>query len=204
MDLDGIWDEPVAQSPPRATQAENTATPVRSSPAKRRRTNLFLSSDSEGDNDAPKDQPTYRTRTPKKKVPDIDALFDDIDDDVGNDDDDDGLGELAPALDIDMLRRQADARHARGPPLTPHEVMPSSSPTRELEGTDAIGSGVGSKKKDGEGLEGNKRRKIAKLDEARLLGSDGLPALIKQAKDFKPRGKGHEVRPTSGSFCAKH
>ncbi|EKM55360.1 uncharacterized protein PHACADRAFT_173471 [Phanerochaete carnosa HHB-10118-sp] len=183
MDLDDIWDEPLTQSPPHFVPAEDETTTKRHSPAKRRRTSLFLSSGSEGEDDAPANQPTYRARTPKKTVPDIDALFDGIDDDAGDKDDD----ELAPALDIDKLRRQAEARHARAPSLTPHEIMPSSSPTRELE------NGAGGKKKQGDGLEGNKKRKIAKLDEARLLGSDGFPALINQAKGFKPRGKGHEV-----------
>ncbi|GJE87165.1 Swi3-domain-containing protein [Phanerochaete sordida] len=192
MDLDDIWDEPLTQSPPRSAPAGDAATPPPRSPAKRRRTNLFLASDSEGENDASANQPTYRARTPKKAVPDIDALFDDIDADVGGEDDD-GLGELAPALDLDQLRRQAEARHARGPPLTPHEILPSSSPTRELEDDAEGGAGAGGKKKDGDGLEGNKKRKIAKLDDARLLGSNGFPALIKQAKGFKPRGKGHEV-----------
>jgi hypothetical protein len=34
----------------------------------------------------------------------------------------------------------------------------------------------------------------AKLDEARLLGADGFPALLKQTRGFVPKGKGHEVR----------
>jgi len=32
------------------------------------------------------------------------------------------------------------------------------------------------------------------MDETRLLGLDGFPALIKSTKGFVPKGKGHEVR----------
>ncbi|KAG8829587.1 hypothetical protein FRC17_006355 [Serendipita sp. 399] len=38
-----------------------------------------------------------------------------------------------------------------------------------------------------------KRRVIAKVDDERLLGERGFPALIKEAKKFKPKGKGHEA-----------
>jgi hypothetical protein len=31
------------------------------------------------------------------------------------------------------------------------------------------------------------------LDEMRLLGKDGFPQLLKDTKNFKPKGKGHEV-----------
>ncbi|KIM28752.1 hypothetical protein M408DRAFT_23414 [Serendipita vermifera MAFF 305830] len=37
------------------------------------------------------------------------------------------------------------------------------------------------------------RRTIAKVDDERLLGERGFPALIKEAKKFKPKGKGHEA-----------
>lgn len=187
MDLDDIWDQPVAPSPPRAAPSEH-ATPARSSPVKRRRTTLFLSSDSEGENDASKDQPTYRTRTPRKVPKDIEALFDDLEDEPRVDDD---LGELAPALDLDQLRKQADARHAKHSSQPRHQILPSSSPTRDFDGDEDAG---GKKGKDSDEPEGKKKPKQrAKLDEARLLGKDGLPALVKQAKHFQPRGKGHEV-----------
>ena len=72
--LDDIWDQPLEPSPPRIAPSER-ATPARPSP-KRRRTTLFFSSDEEGV-DAPKDQSTYKSRTPSKLPKDIDALFDD-------------------------------------------------------------------------------------------------------------------------------
>lgn len=40
-----------------------------------------------------------------------------------------------------------------------------------------------------------KRRVMAKVDGDRLMGSDGMTALMKRAKRFKVRGKGREVSP---------
>jgi hypothetical protein len=52
--------------------------------------------------------------------------------------------------------------------------------------------------------EKKEKKKIARLDEARLLGPDGFPALVKQTKHWKPKGKGHEVlmilSPMSSTF----
>ena len=201
MSIDDIWDTPLDNSPPRArkdvlsTEAISN-TPARPSPAKRRRTTLFLSSDSE--NDAPStskntrnSQHTPPTQSDKQKAL-IDALFDDLDGE-----DDDGFKELAPAPSIDELRRQAQAsqrNRTRIPTSTPHQILPSSSPPRDLgpEETEESGKGKGKGKK---GEDGDKKRKpIPRLDETRLVGETGFPALIKQTKDFKPRGKGHEVR----------
>lgn len=192
MDLDDIWDQPLAPSPPRPTITEN-ATPSRSSPPKRRRTTLFFS-DSEDDTAAAStDQPKYKPRTPKNVPKDIEALFDDIDDD-------EALGELAPALDVDELRRQADARHAKR--STPHQALSRSSPSQDVDG----GGGADARKgKDDDGPEGKKKRKpIARLDEARLLGQDGFPALMKQVKNFQSRGKGHEVRGVKIHFFGRY
>lgn len=38
------------------------------------------------------------------------------------------------------------------------------------------------------------RHEIAKIDETRLVGPSGLPALIKSTKDFVPKGEGYEVQ----------
>ena len=91
--IDDIWDEPVASgSAPQAqiqTQAHGAEhdddVATRPSPAKRRRTTLFLSSDSEdGNSPQRKTQPLLipnkaPPRTPKRA--DIEALFEDLDDD---------------------------------------------------------------------------------------------------------------------------
>jgi replication fork protection complex subunit Csm3/Swi3 len=46
---------------------------------------------------------------------------------------------------------------------------------------------------DGEDDGQKKRKPLPKLDETRLLGKDGFPQLLKDTKNFKPKGKGHEV-----------
>ncbi|KAF7792967.1 hypothetical protein EIP86_004070 [Pleurotus ostreatoroseus] len=199
--IDDIWDEPVASgSAPQAqiqTQAHGAEhdddVATRPSPAKRRRTTLFLSSDSEdGNSPQRKTQPLLipnkaPPRTPKRA--DIEALFEDLDDD----------DELAPALNVDQLRKEAASKL---PPLTPHALL-SSSPPRDFGDDTNEGTGAGGKKgKDGEGL--HKRKLRPKLDEARLIGSDGFPALVKQAKHFRPKGKRHEARICSYFIVASH
>ncbi|TCD64653.1 hypothetical protein EIP91_003813 [Steccherinum ochraceum] len=184
--LDDIWNEPVQAPPPRA----HTHSPIPidvddddslpgPSAAKRPRTKLFLSDSEDG---SPKKPTTPRRGTTSNVNPDINALFDDLDGD------DDAPQGLAPSLDLNALRRQAASRHVvRVPAPTPHEIMPSSSPPRDGDGDDD-GDG-GGKKEAGE----KKRKVLPKLDEARLLGPDGFPVLVKQTKYFKPRGKGHEA-----------
>ena len=166
MDVDHIWDLPV--DPP-----ATTADPAPSNPP------LFLTSDDEGE--------VAATAQPSaNNDPDIDALFNGIDD----------LNEFAPALDLDALRREADARNTR---LVRAEIS-ASIPAIQLSTTTTTKSGDGRKGPldgiDGgdENDDGKKKRKpIPRLDEARLLGKNGLPQLIKDTKNFKPKGKGHEV-----------
>ncbi|KAI0683693.1 replication fork protection component Swi3-domain-containing protein [Cytidiella melzeri] len=205
VSIDDIWSTPLENTPPRTRKDVLTSeaignTPSRPSPAKRRRTTLFLSSDSE--NDAPSTSKVpYRIRTPPPSDKDkqkslVDALFDDLD----GDDDGGGFKELAPSLNIEALRKQASQRNGRAriPALTPHQILPSSSPERDL-GPDEVAGGVSGKQQNGkekkkDDEDGMKKRKLlAKLDEVRLIGDGGFPALIKQTKDFKPRGKGHEL-----------
>lgn len=196
VSIDDIWDAPIEATRARSrkdalTSSNNTPRP---SPAKRRRTALFLSSDSE--NDVPAVPYRKRTPPPSEKVKHkaaVDALFDDLDDldDAG------GADDLLPSLNIDELRKQAERnQRARAPALTPHQILPSSSPPRDL-GPDEDAEGGGAK--GGNGKKGDKdgglhkRKPLPKLDETRLLGDSGFPALIKQTKGFRPRGKGHEV-----------
>lgn len=172
MDVDHIWDLPVDHPP--ATTADPTPAPSNPSNPP-----LFLPSDEEAE--------VAATAQPSaNKDPDIDALFDGIDD----------LNEFAPALDLDALRREADARNTR---LVRAEIS-ASIPSIQLSGTTTIKSGDGRKGAldgvDGgdENDDGKKKRKpIARLDETRLLGKNGLPQLVKDTKHFKPKGKGHEA-----------
>lgn len=167
MDVDHIWDLPVDQPP------ATTADPAPSNPP------LFLPSDDEGEAAATA-QPSANND------PDIDALFNGIDD----------LNEFAPALDLDALRREADARNTR---LVRAEIS-ASIPAIQLSTTTTGKSGDG-RKDPLDGVDGGddenggkkKRKPIPRLDEARLLGKNGLPQLVKDTKNFKPKGKGHEV-----------
>ena len=117
---------------------------------------------------------------------DIDAIFADVEDD---DDDLFSFKPLAPALDTEALRREAELRHKNNvQPLTPHAILPSSSPPRDT------GPDQPAKYNQDSGKEVRKeRRRPVKLDEGRLLGPTGFPQLIKTTKDFRIKGKGHEV-----------
>jgi replication fork protection complex subunit Csm3/Swi3 len=124
-------------------------------------------------------------RAPPLQDIDIDALFE------GVDDDDDEISKPLPAiLDEDELARQAEARYKKNPPLllTPHEILPSSSPSRDHEGE----NGKNGREK-GKDDEKKVRRRQLRLDENLLLSSNGFPQLIKMTKDFRIKGKGHEV-----------
>ncbi|OBZ75315.1 Chromosome segregation in meiosis protein 3 [Grifola frondosa] len=180
--LEDIWDAPVSQSPPRTTPSRSSPErDTRGSPhtPKRPRSTLFLASDS--DEDVPK-RPTQRAKRPPPPRPDIDALFADLDDDP-----DSAFQDIAPSLDVDELRRQAE----RALPPTRHAILPSSSPSRDVDDDKTGGRAKGGPKNAKDGVK--ERKKIARLDEARLLGPDGFPALVKQAKEFRPKGKGHEA-----------
>ncbi|KAF9242124.1 replication fork protection component Swi3-domain-containing protein [Melanogaster broomeanus] len=195
MSLSNIWDEPIVSPSKLAPTNDNP------SPLKRPHQSLFLSG-SDSDNERP---PKRATPAPRESRPDIDALFEDLDKDGDTsmgaivEEQDLRYQPLAPALDLAKLAREAEAKHARSkrsgvPALTPHQILPSSSPPPEgfgAGGLDKSGKDTG-KEKSGD-AEGKKvRKKPLKLDEARLVGTEGFPQLIKDSKGFKPKGKGHE------------
>ncbi|KAI0082637.1 Swi3-domain-containing protein [Panus rudis PR-1116 ss-1] len=175
-----IWDMPVAPSSPKA------APPANGTP--KRRTTLFLS-DSEDDTNSPSKRksasPQPRRTTTRSKPPtNIDALFDDLDDD-------DGFKDLAPSLDFDALQRQAEAEAAKK--IAKEKSAISSLLEIDDDGAANAGPAGKQKGKDEEEGEKKKRKPIPRLDETRLLSSEGFPALLKEAKKFKPKGKGHEA-----------
>ncbi|KAG6334833.1 hypothetical protein ID866_4255, partial [Astraeus odoratus] len=196
MSLDDIWDAPV-ESPTEITSKE-----VASSPLKRPRQTLFFS-DSDSDRERPSKRTTFAAApTPApapRHDPEVDALFADIEEGVGDKNADDvedlRYKPLAPALDLARLAREAEERLARDkrtkmPALTPHQVTSSSPPPQ---------NGPSAKGGDGKGKAGeeganSERRKPITLNEERLVGPSGFPQLIKDMKGFKPKGKGHEVR----------
>lgn len=180
--LDSIWDEP-------GVNDDSSAAPIKHKEA------LFLDgSDDEDDVAGPSSTRGHVQKTPADI--DIDALFAGVDD---GDDDAFTFKPLAPSLDTEALRREAESRHKnRVPSFTPHAILPSSSPPRDT------GNNVDGTTKDRGGDKGKdmkkERRKPARLDEGRLLGPTGFPQLIKDTKNFRTKGKGHEVPHIFSTF----
>lgn len=132
------------------------------------------------------DEPAITQRPAKRQ-----ALF------IPDDDDEEPIAALAPKpsrsissqalnsmfdLDDDEVVEVTSGREALS--MTPHAIQSSSPPP---EGDDE-------KDKDKGDVEKKARKKIARMDEARLVGDSGFRALIASTKDFVPKGKGHEVR----------
>jgi replication fork protection complex subunit Csm3/Swi3 len=181
--LDSIWDEPAIENSPKRPHVSEPVDDEDDIPraTKRPRSALFLSDVDDSDEDVgPSRKPAGHTAPPPQEV-DMDALFAEFDDD------DLALQPLPARIDEEAVTRRAEARYRNMPGLTPHQIMPSSSPSRDVDERTKNG------KTDKGDNEKKARRKILKLDESRLLGSNGFPELIKMTKDFKIKGKGHEV-----------
>lgn len=184
--LASIWDDPVSPARPGREDKDDSdeGDDIISRPAKRQRQALFLADSDDDDDDIPSTR--LKHTAPAEQDIDVNEIFAGIDDD----DDPFTFQPLAPALDTEVLRRQAEERHKKTAlSLTPHEVHPSSSPQRDTskEKNDGAGAGDGNKESRKE------RRKPVTLDEGRLLGPNGFPQLIKETKNFRVKGKGHEV-----------
>jgi replication fork protection complex subunit Csm3/Swi3 len=187
-----IWDKPTVQDSPKRAEKSRPIDivdieddDVLQRPKKRPRQALFYADSDDDDIDnipGPSNTETV-LKAPQPHDIDIDALF------AGVDDDDDELSRPLPAiLDEDELTRQAEARFKKNqPPLTLHEILPSSSPARDQE------RGYGTKSRENGEDEKKVRRRQLKLDENLLLSPTGFPQLIKMTKDFRIKGKGHEV-----------
>ncbi|CAE6414450.1 unnamed protein product [Rhizoctonia solani] len=101
--------------------------------------------------------------------PDVGALFD------GLDDDDYNVQPLPAQLNIEDLQRESDQRIAKKRMMR-GDVMDVSAPV------------------DADGKAAKPRKALPKLDENRLLDQgDGMPALVRRSKEFKIKGKGHEL-----------
>jgi replication fork protection complex subunit Csm3/Swi3 len=173
MSLDGIWDEPIVSPPAGANP----------SPQKRPRESLFLP-----DSDSDYERPQKRATPAPPARPDVDALFENLDED--GEEDDLIYKPLAPALDLERLAKEAEARHARAGPTAPSQTL-AGGPKTGAAGKDPFGKDEG-KGKPGDG-EKKGRKVLPKLDEERLVGPDGFPLLIDEIKGFRPKGKGNEV-----------
>lgn len=175
--IDDIWAEALIDSSPRL--ARSTRTPERDkSPSA-----LFL--DDPFDIDVP-DKPNDQANEPT----DIDALFADLDEEPPR-----SKEKSSRPFDINAYRREAEERAAKavsGNPIFSKYAVQSSSPPRD-DGRASESKSGGKKKAKGKEDDTKQRKPVPKLDENRLLGKDGFPALLRQVKDFKPRGKGHEA-----------
>ncbi|KAF6765249.1 replication fork protection component Swi3-domain-containing protein [Ephemerocybe angulata] len=183
--LDSLWDDPVVEDVPKRHKTPLADSDAEDSPrpSKRPRQTLFLPGSDDEDSDVEKVS-RRTTQAPVEKDIDIDAIFEGIDDD-----DDDINFKPMEAVNADDMERQMQAKRRAGrPSLTPHQIMSSSSPTRGEPGEGRKG-GKGDKDDD----EKKPRRRPVLLNEALLLGPTGFPELIKNVKDFKVKGKGHEA-----------
>lgn len=190
--IDDIWDAPAAAISPRTPRHLDTDDDEADlqRPTKRQKQVLFLSdSEEEGD------QSVMRRDVVKAPPPavnpnidgDLEAMFADAENDDGLSFK--GFGDL----DVAAMEREAEERHRRPPPLTPHPIMPSSSPA---QGNSTFGKTPGDSqnaKEKNKGNDANKRARPPPLNENLLLGPTGFPELISQIKDFKLKGKGREV-----------
>ena len=197
-DINDIWDLPISHLPADTSNRDGSDnTP----PSRASSRPLFLPSDDDEDTTAAAAAATGAEPRNQKNA-DIDALFE------GLDDIDDSFQELGPSLDLDALRREADARNTRAVRAEIAAMVPTAGLSSAAAGdkTNASGRKGGGPLDgiDGEGEaedDGKKKRKpVPKLDEARLLGKNGLLQLVKDTKHFKPKGKGHEVSSSPFSF----
>lgn len=189
--IDDIWDTPVTPSSPRTPRhldTDNDDVEVQR-PSKRQKQALFLSdSEDEGGGGG-----VMRRGVVKAPPPVIDSGMDvDVEAMFADAENDEALSfKKIDDLDVAAMEREAEERHRRSLPLTPHPVMPSSSPVRD-DGTTGNGAG-GSKNDKGKSKDTKKRARPVPLNENLLLGPTGFPELISQVKDFKLKGKGREA-----------
>ena len=93
-------------------------------------------------------------------------------------------------FDLEEYKRESLARHRREVNKTRKSVVISDTVPKESPLPAANATGAGDEPSDDK----KPRQKPMRLDEGTLLSSRGFPKLIKDTKDFKIKGKGHEVR----------
>lgn len=196
--IDDIWDAPVTPNSPKTPRHLDTDDHdvELQRPSKRQKQALFLSdSEDEGKNGSGMRRGVVEAPAPVNDPgmdDDVEAMFADAENDEGL-----SFRKIGD-LDVAAMEREAEEKHRRATPLTPHPVMPSRSPTRDGNIT---GNGSGSSHNNkGKGKDEKKRARPVPLNENLLLGPTGFPDLVSQVKDFKVKGKGREVRSPSLSF----
>jgi replication fork protection complex subunit Csm3/Swi3 len=139
---------------------------------------LFLQSDSDNEGGT-------GAAGPSRAPDDIEALFD-VDDDDEN-------GQLSNVT-YEQLRRDAQSGGKAHDGPADGDQGAEEDPSK---------GALNAKSKSNKGEDGgneNTKRTIPRLDEGLLLSEKGIPALIKDAKQWRPKGKGHEVSESSQSF----
>lgn len=166
--IDNLWDEPVDSEP---------APHLAANPATSSEDPLFLQSDSDNEGRAGVES------RPSKAPDDIRALFD-VDDDDEN-------GQLSNVT-YEQLRKDALSGgrvpdHGTSGPGTEDQGVGEDPPK------DGSTARPKSNQKGEEGSSASTKRTITKLNEELLLSDKGIQALIKDAKRWQPKGKGHEA-----------
>jgi replication fork protection complex subunit Csm3/Swi3 len=133
MSLEDIFDAPLDESFPPASSRTRTDRPNDDDdqllrPSKRPRSSLFLA-DSDEEREGPPDVGARRSaapKTPSRDIAevDIDAMFADLDE---------ASLALAPALDMNALQKSAREEREKELALTPHAILPSSSPAKDAD-----------------------------------------------------------------------
>jgi hypothetical protein len=154
MDLQSIWDEPLAEAITHPS---------------------------------PKDQPDDTINSEGEH--DIEKLFAGIDD--ANLDDSEALFKPLPKFDIEAERRKAKTRHKVSNAMDLDTLEPPSSSQPANDDSGAAGD-----KMDGEREPRKQKKRPMRLDEGRLIGPNGFRRLMRDTKNLKLKGKGHEARPT--------
>lgn len=161
--IDDLWDQPVESEP-----APRLATKPAAFEGP-----LFLQSDSENEGGP---------SLPRKAPDDIGALFEV--------DDDDNEGEHLSNVTYEQLRKDAQLG-GKVPDDGPLDEGNQENEEALLRGASTAEPKLGKKGGGGDGE--NTKGTIPKLDEELLLSDKGIPSLIKDAKHWQPKGKGHEV-----------
>ncbi|PPQ63068.1 hypothetical protein CVT24_005923 [Panaeolus cyanescens] len=187
--IENIFDDDVQiESPRQSFDNESTGIDDASLPRRSRQPLFLADSDEEMDVDVSE---RNVLRPPPPNEIDIDDIFGDL----GDLDEDFFTSNSSAPLDEEAMIREAEARIRKTTTL--HEILPSSSPVRNMteERMDKESTKTGKKTNDksADSDEKKAKRRVMKLDENRLLGPSGFPQLIKMTKDFKIKGKGHEA-----------
>jgi replication fork protection complex subunit Csm3/Swi3 len=94
------------------------------------------------------------------------------------------------AFDVEAYQKESLARHRKELNKTRKSVVIFDAAPKSSANVPDVGG------TQGQEASGDKkpRQKQIKFDEGLLLSAKGFPQLIKNTKDFKLKGKGHEVR----------